>query len=967
MNRKCVAGLFVLLGGELMAGETNLVIREQLNRRWAGQLVSYPFQAEAGQCLAGSVALTGPQGPQPVQLFDVQTWPGSDAVQSARVAFVVNELNPLTTNSYQLSYGKKLVAPVASALQVKADARQVELVTPKIAVRLPVGSQTFDPPASADQVPGPIAAVRIGDEPWFGQSNLYGPGLIMQWSAKLIDNGPVFARVESTYTYANGTVLTLRVQASTGENTIRCDMEVTGEQPNDGWSLALTPATAFSEMQNVYGLGTFMRETKVPVPAAAGDKPLAYLSPWAGDYWFPDSPAIIRLRRAAPAPELQLCVRDIGDWVVPQDRPSWSNFATWSNAWDTPPRMWAGWQSRRIPLLATGGGGVRLQVNLMSGRRHWTMTSDTDGTAVMDTFLRKAMTTHGNLPLLDEVKDMVLDWPDGAPEPQGAATPVVGDEVLDKLAHIDIFRMNEGMRIFDRYRRVLDAATSPAQRRLHKAQMAYLAYMAADPRHWSFERGFSSGNPNMTVTRVCNIGLFGLTLTGHPKSREWFEYANNWMKYWLAETVTEKGYWPESAHYAGVSLAAMGDFAAASANTAGYRVSADPKYQALQQFYGGKVATPAGVIVPYGRGGSSHLGGPRQAGWTSEHFPHFGFILRSHAATSGENFLLYLPYRAQSADGEIWPHEVGSIGSWYAAGQPVAGWHPQKKTPPNRAVKPHIQIDDIATSGTLAKTRANGFALLPRADYVSASFSYAGDPKGLPWACHCGACPKEPKPFPGKTDDYAWTTQLLLIHDDKPDGVNYLILRDTVDIDKPSTWAFPVVEGALTSFVVSPGGQLELPGAGAYYVALIPKTSGTVEATAPGDGKVIRLTGAFGTDYCFLGRLAGDKATCGDAAFEGTAGAVQDRPGALMLQLSAPGMVRYKEYALSGSIPAALRATATELTVALSEPWPGGEVVVQAPGKWTTTQATASESADKQLLLRVPAGVHAVQLRRSGP
>ncbi len=49
MNRECVAGLLVLMGGELMAGETHFVIREQLNRRWAGQLVSYPFQAEAGR------------------------------------------------------------------------------------------------------------------------------------------------------------------------------------------------------------------------------------------------------------------------------------------------------------------------------------------------------------------------------------------------------------------------------------------------------------------------------------------------------------------------------------------------------------------------------------------------------------------------------------------------------------------------------------------------------------------------------------------------------------------------------------------------------------------------------------------------------------------------------------------------------------------------------------------------------
>ena len=47
-------------------------------------------------------------------------------------------------------------------------------------------------------------------------------------------------------------------------------------------------------------------------------------------------------------------------------------------------------------------------------------------------------------------------------------------------------------------------------------------------------------------------------------------------------------------------------------------------------------------------------------------------------------------------------HEVGSIGSWYAAGKPVAGWHPQKKTPPKNLDA--MSIEDL--EGYIAAMKA---------------------------------------------------------------------------------------------------------------------------------------------------------------------------------------------------------------------------------------------------------------------
>jgi hypothetical protein len=169
--------------------------------------------------------------------------------------------------------------------------------------------------------------------------------------------------------------------------------------------------------------------------------------------------------------------------------------------------------------------------------------------------------------------------------------------------------------------------------------------------------------------------------------------------------------------------------------------------------------------------------------------------------------------------------------------------------------------------------------------------------------------------------------------------------------------------------------HLQMPGDGAYYVAFFPRRRAAPAPTFStlGGGTIIKVSGDFGTDYGFLS--AQEATGSGEGAtFCGTAASVQDRKSGLVLTLGAKGDVGYKRYRLAADFPAALRIREEELTLELpegiqppafqlSEPFPGGTVNVNAPGKWALlnplpgvefTQSTAG------FVLQVPAGMKAV-------
>jgi hypothetical protein len=144
------------------ADQQQIVLREHVRRQWTDELISYPFEAARGTCDASSLRLMGPDGPLAVQLSDIDRWPETDWVRSARL-WLVADLAPLAENVYTVHYGPAgpLGPAPASDLNVSVQPEQVELTTRRFGARLRLGGQTFEPSQAASEVPGPLIGLRL--------------------------------------------------------------------------------------------------------------------------------------------------------------------------------------------------------------------------------------------------------------------------------------------------------------------------------------------------------------------------------------------------------------------------------------------------------------------------------------------------------------------------------------------------------------------------------------------------------------------------------------------------------------------------------------------------------------------------------------------------------------------------------------------------------------------------------------
>lgn len=143
------------------------------------------------------------------------------------------------------------------------------------------------------------------------------------------------------------------------------------------------------------------------------------------------------------------------------------------------------------------------------------------------------------------------------------------------------------------YDAVVDAPWVPEpERTLLRAEMAYMGYRMADPATWSAERGYCSGNSNMTVNWVLPQGLIACAIPEHPMAKTWFRNADRIMEQFLSNMVGPAGEWPEALGGHGLfSVSEMLTFAIAATN-AGFRDYVnDPRFKRLL-LYQAKMHTP---------------------------------------------------------------------------------------------------------------------------------------------------------------------------------------------------------------------------------------------------------------------------------------------------------------------------------------------------------------------------------------
>ncbi|NUQ65468.1 MAG: hypothetical protein HUU20_23620, partial [Pirellulales bacterium] len=612
--------------------EQKIVLRDYLNQPWTDELLSYPFSAPSGACDVRCVTLSGPRGPVPMQLSEIEFWPGTQSVKSAKLLFIAN-LAPLAQDTYTVSYGGQPAAPRPDSpdLKVAPEKDHVEITTNRFGAKLLLGEQTFPEPAAAGAVPGPVLAMRLADGTWFGGSRLYGPGKIAAYSARLTDAGPVFARVAVRYTYAGGNTLDLAVQVAARDNTMRMETSVPKHQPEDGFNLVLSrglPPLIFQVQDELrkdrecFTTGSSERSALAPlewaeiplkdyaspkeVPAGLVTK----LTPWE-DWFGTFTQTRIRLKLDGAAGELQIRSLDPGAWVQP--RAIEEVFGPSENA-DPAKGMWASWADKCMPLVRDSDGEVHLQVNAAHGERKWTVSDCLSMPGVAALFHYYGYRPESEFPpetrpavgyRLNEVKDYVLDWPGDAGRhprlflsrsdleavwkrgvtdpadleelakiknappakavryhPDSSYTSALGayllsggdpeiaekTQLLARLQQIlqyDLWGYQFGdagtaASIF--YDALIDSPVVPdAQRPLLRAQMACFGYRLADPAVWSAQRGYASGNQNMTQTWELSRGLVACAIPEHPMAKTWYRGAERIMEMFLDHMIGPSG------------------------------------------------------------------------------------------------------------------------------------------------------------------------------------------------------------------------------------------------------------------------------------------------------------------------------------------------------------------------------------------------------------------------------------------
>ena len=770
------------------------VIDEVLDRSYGPQLLSYDVSAAEGAARPESLVLRGPAGRLPVQASDIEYWPDGTTLKAACVHFIT-PLRALQSGTFVLTSEPEAAGPpAASDLQVREWEDGVEITTSRFGGRFPLGRRRFPSPVPASEVPVPVTALRLADGTWCGGSEWFGAKRIDAFDAALTARGPVYGEVRLRYRFEDGVILDMRARLAAGDAMFDWSVAVTPYDPEaavkqvvepwpdenplapreeclrSGWRLILNRGLEnltfgvrpeFGE--NRWGVHEWQGSgfSDAPVAVRVDQEPaglLVNLVPW-NDWW--NSSTKTELTFATPAQGKVYAVRTLDPhaWVEPASR---GTFAPWGNR-----RMRQQW----IPLARGEDGSAFLQFGLSPGLRRLRI-----GGAGEEVGLE-----------LDRVTRRVFDWPAGrrahprlymtgaevrdvqrrsgnaeavralvaaagkpGPAPSQTDNAAVGAWLLsgdrrvaatvglsERLrGHLALFGDFDRMRSTFQLCGLYDAAMTgdlltPAERRTARARMAYLAYLIADAETWSMERGYCSGNLNMSVAHVLNQGVLACLLSDHPRSDEWADAGLDMLESMLDKNVGPAGEWPESvANYASVSVSALLPLAMAARAAGWDDFVEDPRMRRLLLFLAKQytppdprgaenVRQPVSVLPPIGRGGArgrnglpglmaratatsdpeystalqwtwmrsgspteipdARLGGwehvaldrtipARNPGWSFDVFPRSGGIIRRGIGTPHE---WYVPLVADPAD--AFPSEFGGLPIVFAKGAPIMG------------------------------------------------------------------------------------------------------------------------------------------------------------------------------------------------------------------------------------------------------------------------------------------------------
>jgi len=908
--------LAAALGVQIVRAEENaksvatFVLTEHLNQTWANQLVSFRIEAAADECHRDSISLLGPEGPLAFQLTDIELWPGEVPFVKSASIWRFSNLAPLESKTFKVKYGRKAFRPAAAPktdLRVALSDGVVELATSRFGVRLSVGEKSWDTPANAEAVPSPVVALRLSGGKWFAGGRLFGAARIRSWSGELVATGPIFAEAAHRYVYENGNTMGLRVRLAAGDSAVLFDADVEKDEPGSGWHLVLNrglPKLVFPCMMEAFTWRPLFKKLKpkwndvVDIDLATYPAGLVTnLSPWSD--WADDySQITIPLKIDGAKRELRIDSRDPGAWVDPEPVGAMASADAW-------------WH-KYLPVEKAGAGEIFIKANNAAGRRKWAVGEA--GIPEQRTkiyyvrFEERQFSAVGRR--LNVVKDYVLDWkrrpgrkhpllfmpgdevreirervqPDksviqranyrafhyglgGRPNDSQATAGylLTGDEKLgrrlverlqhhlSRLGQYDMMR--NAINVVMQYDAVIDSVDVPEEtKRLMRAQMAYLGYKLADPRIWSIERGYKSGNPNMSASYVLTLGTVACLLPDHPMSKQWGDYACQFLRKWLKDTLGPEGEWHESSHYTEVTFSAIVPLAVAARRAGFFDFFRDPDLKKAMMWIAEYNYTPRDpargnhrATAPLGRSNAGKrsglfglmawatkdtcpeysrimqwawqengcsrqidndfLGGyehvcmdpdlpAENPSWTSKLFPNSGAVLRSGVGTEHEN---YLNIFTTNVEPLTRASEPGTVMKVFAKGRPIGGcftqgYNHRQELLTSRVLLARAWQDQehwFQSFGYDGKCELVGFGALPRMDYVAVDIGMY-KPMDTTWykASKPDGMPEWPSVKRAAKPPVDWRRQVLFVKDDDPGGVNYFVFRDTVTSNQPTMWQF---------------------------------------------------------------------------------------------------------------------------------------------------------------------------------
>jgi len=839
--------IFTIVCAQLIALSliADVAIEERLGREYSPQLM-----AISGEDYAGDT-LVGPTGPVAVQRQGDYIW------------FITESMQPLQTLTYRAP-DKPTPAP-RTQLSVMKSRDSVEINTGKIAARFPLGGGDGQPPA-------PLLGLRIGRDQWSPASEWSDAKPIASWSSELLAEGPVFAEVRTTYKFEDGAFCSFRATLIEGDTAIRWRMASNVKTPDTRLTLHLPAVPNVKTVSLPKGYGQWARDGQAQTSNAADG--FIQLSPDTSLLGlFKDHPWHIIFGQGDDSLQLQSSAP--GDWVTPGMPQTYYGQEKWTLPMIE--AMWAGWRERGLPVVYGKNGSISLLVGCGHGAREWLVSAGPPSVGEEFRRINKmtlAWQESAKHPLLfldaDEVQAISPTMPMARLANQWAAMALANPNrglkklrnQLGQLGRYDVMR--QGIATATLYDVLIDSPDiSEEDRRLFRAQMAYLGYLLADPMCWSSERGYGSGNPNMHVSYILTLGVVACVLRDHPMADPWANYASAWLDHWLDHEVGPGGEWiPEGAHYSNVSLEAIVSFTLAS-KRAGYRdFTQDQRLKKLLRFFakintppdpihGGKRATPN-----YGRGtsgeqlatlgvaarlfaeadpalsselqwawaqagsptkiGDQRLGGlvsyyvdpqlPQTApNWGSEQFPQLGAVLRAGFNTPQESYVNFLAGVGSERNMDVWTPSVTDIAQWFARGKPLSSCFVLTNGTRDR----HTLLSD---GPQLARNYQPGDSGQPFGYYSTTDFSAFAALPGFDYARTSRTntkpdnrnwlpanLPAYPKLKAAQCTNLTIDRQVALIKEDDAKAPAYLVIRDTTQGGEPTAWQFWTLTEGITA------------------------------------------------------------------------------------------------------------------------------------------------------------------------